>query len=155
MHYQWESNKITILTTGVFDLYMHIGHVMLLQTCRKIAGPSGRVIVGVNTDWSAKQYKRKPFCDQFIRKHCIELLGIVDIVHFINHEADIERIITEEKVDLYVKDEGWADKQVTGSNLTQVIFIPSCEDYYSRKISTSTIIKNVIERHKTDQADHK
>ena len=47
-----------VMTIGTFDLF-HRGHVKLLATCRKIAGPKGEVIVGVNSDQFVREYKGK------------------------------------------------------------------------------------------------
>lgn len=46
----------TVLTLGTFDLF-HAGHVNLLRACDQEAGPSGRVVVGLNTDGFVLRYK--------------------------------------------------------------------------------------------------
>lgn len=48
-----------VLTVGTFDL-LHHGHLDLLERCRKLAGPGGSVIVGVNPDEWVATYKRPP-----------------------------------------------------------------------------------------------
>jgi glycerol-3-phosphate cytidylyltransferase len=48
----------TVYTGGSFDLF-HAGHASLLQACKKLAGPDGRVIVALNTDGFIASYKRK------------------------------------------------------------------------------------------------
>jgi cytidyltransferase-like protein len=45
-----------VYTGGTFDLF-HVGHVQLLAACRKIAGPDGTVIVGVNEDDFVEKFK--------------------------------------------------------------------------------------------------
>ena len=146
---------MTILTTGVFDLGMHVGHFLFLMECKKLAGENGRLIVGVNSDWSVEQYKRKPVFDQFERVHAVEQLPFVDDVFQINSEEDIKRTIEVDKVDYYVKGAEWAGKTVTGSNLCTVIFLNPIGSYYTDKISTTNIIKRVHEYHQTNQADNK
>ncbi len=49
----------TVLTLGSFDL-MHPGHVELFETCRRIVGPEGRVVVSVNTSEFIEQFKSRP-----------------------------------------------------------------------------------------------
>lgn len=49
----------TVLTMGTFDL-LHEAHVALLAECRKLAGPDGRVVVGLNRDAFVARYKQQP-----------------------------------------------------------------------------------------------
>lgn len=48
-----------VLTIGTFDLF-HSGHVDLLLRCKRLAGPAGKVIVGLNTDEFVEGYKGAP-----------------------------------------------------------------------------------------------
>lgn len=45
-----------VLTMGTFDLF-HAGHVFLLEQCRKLAGPAGRVVVALNSDEFVRAFK--------------------------------------------------------------------------------------------------
>lgn len=136
-----------VLTTGVFDCGMHIGHFMLLWKCHQLAGPDGRVIVGVNTDKSVEEYKRRPVFGQNSRFYNLTLIPFVDTVFYIHSEKDICDTITSENIDYYVKGEEWANKPVTGSDLTQVIFMQDIKGLDSgEKISTTEIIKKIKER---------
>lgn len=45
-----------VYTGGTFDIF-HVGHARLLRACRKLAGPTGTVIVGLNTDEFIRSYK--------------------------------------------------------------------------------------------------
>ncbi len=47
-----------VYTGGTFDVF-HVGHVELLAACKKLAGPDGRVVVGLNTDHFVTQYKNR------------------------------------------------------------------------------------------------
>lgn len=47
-----------VLTMGTLDL-PHPGHIALLRECRYLAGPDGRVVVGVSTDAFVRQWKGK------------------------------------------------------------------------------------------------
>lgn len=44
-----EEKHPIVLVYGTFEI-LHIGHVNLIRAARKIAGPDGRVIVGISTD---------------------------------------------------------------------------------------------------------
>ena len=48
-----------VYTGGTFDI-LHRGHVNLLWQCRKIAGPDGSVVVGLNNDAFIARYKQRP-----------------------------------------------------------------------------------------------
>lgn len=45
-----------VYTGGTFDL-LHVGHLELLEACRRLAGPTGSVIVSVNRDEFIRRYK--------------------------------------------------------------------------------------------------
>ena len=45
-----------VYTGGTFDLF-HMGHVQLLEGCKKIAGPSGWVVVALNEDEFVEEFK--------------------------------------------------------------------------------------------------
>lgn len=45
-----------VLTMGTFDLF-HAGHVFLLEQCRKLAGPTGKVVVALNADAFVREFK--------------------------------------------------------------------------------------------------
>lgn len=133
-----------VLTTGVFDCGMHVGHFVLLQTCREIAGVDGKVIVGVNSDRSAGIYKRKPILDQYDRLHLMGQLKIANDIILIEQEHDIEVAIKDHNVDFYVKGAEWAGRKVTGEHRCKVIFLNPCVDFSGEnKISTSNIIQRI------------
>lgn len=70
----------TVLTLGTFDLF-HTGHVELLRRCAGLAGASGRVVVGLNTDEFIERYKgRRPVIGYADRKAVLEGCRYVDEV---------------------------------------------------------------------------
>lgn len=48
-----------VYTGGTFDV-MHPGHLFLLQQCKLLSGPNGKVVVSLNTDEFIEEYKGKP-----------------------------------------------------------------------------------------------
>lgn len=48
-----------VLTLGTFDL-PHAGHVSFFRECRKLATPSGALVVGVNSDEFVAKFKSRP-----------------------------------------------------------------------------------------------
>lgn len=47
---------VKVYTGGTFDLF-HSGHVKFLESCKKIAGRGGQVVVALNSDAFVEQYK--------------------------------------------------------------------------------------------------
>lgn len=70
---------ITCYTAGVFDL-LHLGHLNILRRSKELAGPEGRLVVGVVTDDGAEAYKRRPVQDEITRAAIIAALRFVDVV---------------------------------------------------------------------------
>lgn len=70
----------TVLTIGTFDV-LHVGHLNLFAACRKIAGPNGRVVVGVNSDEFVEKYKGAyPLMNLRERSRLVRALRDVDWV---------------------------------------------------------------------------
>lgn len=63
----------------VADL-LHIGHVLALENAKKLAGPDGKLIVGVLTDEATMEKKPKPILSFNERRKLIESLRCVDCV---------------------------------------------------------------------------
>lgn len=64
---------------GCFDLG-HFGHGNLLRQAQELAGPEGKVIVGVHSDEEIEQHKRKPIFTIKERVQMVEALKWVDKV---------------------------------------------------------------------------
>lgn len=132
----------TIYTQATMDLF-HVGHLALLRRCRKLAGGSGRVIVGLLTDEAIEAYKRKapiiPFKD---RKEVILGCKYVDAV-MPSDIYDINIQIEDPWIDYIVVGSDWAKKDLAthyGLNAElkealeeKLIFFP----YSDRESSTS------------------
>ena len=84
-----------VLTLGTFDL-LHVGHLNLIDTCRRIAGRTGRVVVGLNSDQFIEKYKGEyPVMSFYERARILGALRGVDQVianpAFEQQRATIER----------------------------------------------------------------
>lgn len=145
-----------ILTSGVFDLGMHVGHFNLLLACRKIAGENGQVIVAVNSDHSASSFKRPPVFNELERMDCVTQVPLVTKTVLVHSEKDIEELIEREKIDFYVKGSEWAGEKITGQDKTTVLFVNTSKKFrHFYKMSTSFIISAVDEyRKQIDQEDN-
>ena len=66
----------TVITYGTYDLF-HIGHLKLLQRAKELAGPGGKLIVGVSTDRFNWEEKRKKSAIAFdgVRRLVLSLIN--------------------------------------------------------------------------------
>lgn len=71
----------------------HIGHVQLLEACRKIAGPEGKVIVALNSDEFIKRFK--------------------DTTPVMNFEHRAAVLLASKYVDQVVRNVGEEDSRIT------------------------------------------
>ena len=97
-----------VYTGGTFDLF-HIGHVQLLAACRKIAGPSGQVIVAVNEDEFVEKFK--------------------GVRPTLSTEDRIKVVESCRYVDKVVPNIGWQDSTVTIDHVGPVDFVVIGDDW--------------------------
>lgn len=102
------------LTLGTFDP-VHSGHIGLFKQCRRLAGPEGKVIVGINTDVFVLEYKRTmPLLPEEVRYDLISNLSMVDQV-VLNHGGSTQAdLIAELHPDLLIIGLDWAFKDYYG-----------------------------------------
>lgn len=98
-----------VYTGGSFDLF-HIGHLELLQACRQLAGPDGRVVVSLNTDEFISAYKGRPAVQSFaVRAEMLRACRLVDMVVANIGGADSKPAIEVVRPDLLVIGDDWLD----------------------------------------------
>ena len=102
--------KTDVLTIGTFDLF-HAGHVELLQECRKLAGPSGFVYVGVNTDEFVKRFKGVTTSYNLDeRLYILRAIKYVDFVGINDGDEDAWPMIQKVKPDIIAIGDDWRDR---------------------------------------------
>ena len=118
-----------VLYPGAFDL-LHAAHVAALNTARRIAGPGGRLLVGVNSDEFMAHYKRKPMHTD--RKRILDVIdtGIADDVFIWNGPDDQDTQILEATPDIYIAGTDWLAK-----DLAQQLHLPSLAWFDEHAIS--------------------
>lgn len=105
----------TVLTIGTFDLF-HAGHVDLLRRCQQLAGPDGKVIVGLNTDEFVEGYKgEKPVISFRNREDVLYALGMVhDVFASDQPDGSIKELLDDVRknygLDILAVGSDWADK---------------------------------------------
>ena len=129
-------NKI-IWTNGCFDI-LHTGHIELL----KFAKSKGDFLfVGIDRDKRVKNLKgeKRPINSQWDRKKMLESIKYVDKVFIFDDEHNMEEILIDNKIDLIVIGDEYADKKVTGSRFCEISFFKKIPDK-----STSNLIDKIL-----------
>lgn len=155
-----------ILTNGKFDC-LHAGHFNLLTYCRKFAGDQGMLVVLIDSDARIKaNHGSKPIFSQEVRKENLEMLNgfthrfvmkersdqptpsnaMVDLVEIFHSDDDLIDWIGRINPDFIVKGDDWQGKTIIGSHLAPVVFFKTVKNSLSEKISSSTIVKTILER---------
>lgn len=97
-----------VYTGGTFDLF-HPGHVFLLEQCRELAGPTGAVVVGLNTDEFVEAYKGiVPTMTFAERRRVLHACEFVDLVVSNVGGADSKPALEVVRPDLIAIGEDWA-----------------------------------------------
>jgi cytidyltransferase-like protein len=108
-----------VVYPGAFDM-LHSAHVTALQTARRIAGPGGTLIVGVNSDDLMRHYKRQPMHTARKRILDVEDLGIADHVQVWHGPDGQDSQILTANPDVYIAGTDWLSK-----DLAAQLHIPS------------------------------
>lgn len=97
---------LRVMTVGSFDC-LHSEHIELFKWCRRVAGDSGRVIVGINDDNFIRKTKgRAPIIPVQHRDATVIALGVVDET-FINDQDDLRLMITRSAPDILMVGSDW------------------------------------------------
>lgn len=137
-----------VYTGGTFDLF-HAGHTKFLQSCRRIAGDDGYVLISLNTDEFVEAYKGKPPVMTFEeRKTVLLACKYVNSVVPNLSGADSKPTIMTYEPDFIVIGDDWAKKdyyaqmQFTQEWLDeqdiQLVYVP-----YTKGISTTELKKRI------------
>src|ERR1044072_6041717 len=109
-----------VYTGGTFDLF-HEGHVELLRSCKRIAGPDGLVVVSLNTDEFIKRFKINPPVQTYREREvvltsCRYVDMVVPNVGEENSKLTIEKFMIDNKrgVDIVAIGSDWAGRDYYG-----------------------------------------
>ena len=134
-----------VLTLGTFDL-LHPGHVHLLKTCRRLAGPHGEVVVAVNRDEFVERYKgHRPVMPEHERRLMVEQLPYVTRAIVNTGDEYAGRIIEAQGPGLLVIGADWRDRdylsqlRVTVDDLDRwqilgPVYVPLLADHSSSRL---------------------
>jgi D-beta-D-heptose 7-phosphate kinase / D-beta-D-heptose 1-phosphate adenosyltransferase len=114
---EWRRQDLRVgFTNGCFDI-LHPGHVKVLTAAR---GACDRLIVGLNSDASAKRLKGegRPVQDERARAEVLAALEAVDLVAIFEEDTPIE-LITKVKPSVLVKGGDYTREQVVGHEVVE------------------------------------
>jgi len=113
----WRKQQLRIgFTNGCFDI-LHPGHVKVLTAAR---GACDRLIVGLNSDASAKRLKGegRPVQDEHARAEVLAALEAVDLVAIFEEDTPID-LIAKVKPSVLVKGGDYSREQVVGHEIVE------------------------------------
>lgn len=112
-----------IFTNGCFDV-IHMGHLKILEACRKLAGPKGVVVVGLNSDESISRLKGsdRPVQDVMTRGSILMSLKWVNYVCVFEEDTP-KKLISALRPDMIVKGSDYKQKKVVGEDICPVSYV--------------------------------
>lgn len=120
------SNQNTVWLNGTFDV-LHAGHIELFRQARKLAGPSGRVIVGTDSDERVRELKgpTRPINNLIDRVDFLRAIKYIDGVVVFSSADELEARIKQFSPDILLVGDDYVDKPVVGSQFAKkVVFFP-------------------------------
>jgi D-beta-D-heptose 7-phosphate kinase/D-beta-D-heptose 1-phosphate adenosyltransferase len=138
---EWRASGETIVfTNGCFDL-LHVGHITLLEDCRRFGS---KLILGLNTDASVSRLKgpSRPIVGERERAKVMSALAAVDAVVLFDEETPLE-LIRSLKPNVLVKGGDYSIETVIGhedviASGGRVEIVPTVEGF-----STTNIVKKL------------
>jgi D-beta-D-heptose 7-phosphate kinase / D-beta-D-heptose 1-phosphate adenosyltransferase len=136
---EWRASGETIVfTNGCFDL-LHLGHITLLESCRRFGS---KLVLGLNTDASVSRLKgpTRPLVGERERARVMAALAAVDAVVLFDQDTPLE-LIQSLKPDVLVKGGDYTVETVVGHEEViasggRVEIVPTVEGF-----STTNIMK--------------
>jgi len=134
------SGSSIVFTNGCFDL-LHIGHITLLEECRRFGS---KLVLGLNTDASVQRLKgpSRPVVGEKERARVMAALAAVDAVVLFDEDTPLE-LIRELKPNVLVKGGDYTIESVVGHEDVlgwggRVEIVPTVEGF-----STTNIVKKL------------
>jgi D-beta-D-heptose 7-phosphate kinase/D-beta-D-heptose 1-phosphate adenosyltransferase len=138
---EWRASGETIVfTNGCFDL-LHVGHITLLEDCRRFGS---KLVLGLNTDMSVSRLKgpSRPIVGENERARVMSALAAVDAVVLFDEETPLE-LIRALKPNVLVKGGDYVVATVVGhedviASGGRVEIVPTVEGF-----STTNLVKKM------------
>ncbi len=134
---EWRAAGHTIVfTNGCFDI-LHVGHVTLLETCRRFGG---KVVVGINSDASVRGLKgpARPVVGERERARMLAALAATDAVVVFGEPTPLELVVAL-RPDVLVKGGDYTEDAVVGAAEVKgwggrVAIVPTVEGFSTTNI---------------------
>ena len=126
----------TVWTNGTFDV-LHMGHIKLFREARKLAGPTGLVVVGTDSDQRIRTLKgpTRPINDLFDRVDFLRSIKYIDEVVAFSSEDALIANIKRYSPDIILIGDDYIGKRVVGGEFAkEIIFFPRYGGLSSSKI---------------------
>jgi D-beta-D-heptose 7-phosphate kinase / D-beta-D-heptose 1-phosphate adenosyltransferase len=143
---EWRASGHTIVfTNGCFDI-LHVGHITLLEDCRRFGS---KVVVGINSDASVSSLKgpTRPVVAERERARILAALSATDAVVVFDDPTPI-KLITALRPDVLVKGGNYIADTVVGAPEVRswggrVVIVPTVEGF-----STTNIVRKLSQQGK-------
>ncbi len=134
---EWRASGHTIVfTNGCFDI-LHVGHIALLEDCRRFGG---KVVVGINSDASVSGLKGpgRPIVGERERARILAALAATDAVVTFDAPTPIDLIVAL-RPDVLVKGGDYTEETVVGAPEVKswggrVVIVPTVEGFSTTNI---------------------
>jgi D-beta-D-heptose 7-phosphate kinase / D-beta-D-heptose 1-phosphate adenosyltransferase len=141
---EWRASGHTIVfTNGCFDI-LHVGHIALLEACRRFGG---KVVVGINSDASVSGLKgpTRPIVGEHERARILAALAATDAVVVFDSPTPIDLILAL-RPDVLVKGGDYVEETVVGAAAVKswggrVAIVPTVEGF-----STTNVVRKLAEQ---------
>ncbi|MBB6145681.1 D-beta-D-heptose 7-phosphate kinase/D-beta-D-heptose 1-phosphate adenosyltransferase [Silvibacterium bohemicum] len=138
---EWRASGHTVVfTNGCFDI-LHVGHIALLEDCRRFGT---KVIVGINSDASVSGLKgpSRPIVGERERARILAALAATDAVAIFDAPTPIDLIVAL-RPDALVKGGDYTEESVVGAHEVKswggrVVIVPTVEGF-----STTNIVRKL------------
>ena len=130
------SNSNRVWTNGTFDV-LHAGHIELFRHARKLAGPSGRVIVGTDSDERVHELKgpTRPINNLIYRVDFLRAIKYIDDVVAFSSADNLEALIKRYSPDILLIGDDYIDKPIVGAQYAkEIVYFPRYGGLSSSKI---------------------
>jgi len=115
----------TVWLNGTFDV-LHSGHIKLFRYARMLAGPTGKVMVGLDTDERIRLAKgpSRPINSLFDRMFFLSSIKYIDDIVSFSTDWELETLIYMNKPKFMVIGDDYRDKKIIGAeHIEEIIFI--------------------------------
>jgi D-beta-D-heptose 7-phosphate kinase/D-beta-D-heptose 1-phosphate adenosyltransferase len=126
----------TVWINGTFDV-LHMGHINLFIKARKLAGPEGRVVVGIDSDERIRELKgpTRPVNNIFDRIGFLRAIRYIDGVVVFSSAEELEAHIKHFNPDILLIGDDYKDKPIIGSQYAkEIVYFPRYGGLSSSKI---------------------